>query len=309
MDFDNSWNALVNPGDSDSYFDMNPLENFQPDASGYSEINAWWLCEISRLIYRHGENESGEHESSAARNEILKQVGLREEKFFNRGNTQCAVICSENNVKELFGVLVFRGTTGFEGWFSNLNALQVAWPAGGMVHGGFRNNLYDVWDDVNDALSSLDFPIFYTGHSLGAALATLAASLKPPRAVYTFGSPRVGDSLFVRSLKAVSIYRVANNRDIVTTVPPSIIPFEFRHTGEWHYISHDGQMFVRPPRHIVAEDRLKTNSGFSGSGENRLRKRFAEPPKFMSDHSPVNYTAHLERIMKGEKAVIPFDSR
>lgn len=39
--------------------------------------------------------------------------------------------------------------------------------------------------------------VWFTGHSLGAALATLAADLfEPARGVCTLGSPRVGDVAF-----------------------------------------------------------------------------------------------------------------
>lgn len=314
MEFDNSWNALFNPGASEKYFDMRPLEAFQADISEYSAVNAWWLCEISRLIYKaynlqNSEDKAGVSAGSPTRNEILKPLGLREEIFFNKANIRCAIIRSEENRKDPFSVLVFRGTGGFEGWFSNLNAIQVPWPGGGMVHAGFRNNFYEVWEEAEAALSSCNEPMFYTGHSLGAALATLAASMKKPRALYTFGSPRVGDRVFVQSLKDTNIYRVANGRDMVTTVPPSLIPFEFRHAGELHYISSEGRMLAKPSRRIVAEDRSKALEGVSGSSENGIRKQFGEPPKFLSDHSPVNYTAHLERLLKEEVRAAEFSEK
>ena len=54
---------------------------------------------------------------------------------------------------------------------------------------GFRTALEDVWPELETVLDKVAQPIFYTGHSLGGALAMLAASRRPPLALYTFGAP------------------------------------------------------------------------------------------------------------------------
>jgi predicted lipase len=67
------------------------------------------------------------------------------------------------------------------------------------------------------------------GHSLGAALATLAADRLPDvQGLYTFGSPRVGDKGFQAHFR-VKAYRLVNGKDIVPTVPGE---GPFRHVGE-----------------------------------------------------------------------------
>ena len=67
--------------------------------------------------------------------------------------------------------------------------------------------------------------VFVTGHSLGGALATLAAShidsLGFDVDLYTFASPRVGDMKFAESFKRMKCYRIANSEDVVTVVPPA----------------------------------------------------------------------------------------
>ena len=80
-------------------------------------------------------------------------------------------------------------------------------------------------------------PLFITGHSLGAALAALAAQMaaaggSPPRAVYTFGMPRVGGSKFQASYDASLgdvTYRLVHGVDLVARVPMSSVGF--RHVG------------------------------------------------------------------------------
>ncbi|XP_047339058.1 phospholipase A1-Ibeta2, chloroplastic-like [Impatiens glandulifera] len=70
--------------------------------------------------------------------------------------------------------------------------------------------------------------ITVTGHSLGAALALLVADElatcepnMPPVAVFSFGSPRVGNRCFANRLesKKVKVLRIVNSQDIITRVP------------------------------------------------------------------------------------------
>ena len=100
-------------------------------------------------------------------------------------------------------VLAFRGTELILGdWITILRARQVAWAEGGRVHGGFADGLAAVWSDLAPRLAAAPGRRLYTGHSLGAALATLAATRERPHALYTYGSPRVGDDAFLRTLGA-----------------------------------------------------------------------------------------------------------
>jgi predicted lipase len=300
MDFDNSWNALLKPGEATVYFDGLNQEAFQVDATDYSKINAWWLAEFSRLVYRQEADEIKEAFTGPTRQEILNQVGFEEVEFFNKaakgkGDTQCAIL-KRVTANAPFAVLVFRGTTNLVDWLTNIRATPDQWPRGGMVHEGFKGALELVWADVKAVLEQPEYincPLFYTGHSLGAALATLAASLKRPRALYTFGSPLTGDSDFAESLSEVAVYRVVNNRDKVTTVPPARVFHQF---GELHYITHDSDMLVDPDDEVVAIDRREGDhlSIFSRGWYEQLTK----PPECLADHAPVNYVAHLERFFR-----------
>jgi hypothetical protein len=155
-------------------------------------------------------------------------------------------------------------------------------------------------------------PIFITGHSLGAALATLAAArclrdvaLKncQPLALYTFGSPRVGDKVFGTDLKGMFHCRIVNDEDIVTTVPPTVsIPGlpAYQHVGQMHRIENDGHLQISPPDtgnlevlnpRIGAFDFVESLRGLLTG----IRTFRLEPPKPLRDHTPVNYTARLER--------------
>lgn len=98
------------------------------------------------------------------------------------------------------------------------------------MHEGFKETLDSVWDDISAELAMLQCPVFYTEHSLGATLATLAAARRAPATVYTFGSPRVGNLAFAHSLANIPLYRIVDGEDIVTALPPE--EFGFVHVGE-----------------------------------------------------------------------------
>ncbi|MEK6406432.1 MAG: lipase family protein [Acidobacteriota bacterium] len=292
MNFDNSWDALLKPGKATVYFDKLNQTKFEVDATSYSKVNAWWLAELCRLIYRQGADEV-KNGSGATRKEVLAAVNLDEVAFFDEGNTEAGLVKTTSSSGVQFAALILRGTNDLMDWLTDFNAIPQDWSRGGLVHKGFAKALQLVWDKVNTSIEHnvpSDCPLFITGHSLGAALATLAASLRQPRALYTFGSPRVGDKDFAKTLAGVKVFRVVNNRDVVTTVPP---PLPFHHLGESHYITHDGGMLTNPDDDTVARDRLKRDRLPFFSGD--WHKLFTDAPEPLADHAPVNYVAHLER--------------
>lgn len=108
------------------------------------------------------------------------------------------------------GILAFKGTSSLEQWLLfNLNLDLDPCRLGsdcGRVVDGFQNAYFDLRDAVLNATSN--YPnIIITGHSLGAALATLAAlsiSYEQPNqqilGLYTFGSPKVGNVDFITTM-------------------------------------------------------------------------------------------------------------
>ncbi len=128
--------------------------------------------------------------------------------------------------------LIFRGTQTVQEWIRNISISLSAYllPEYGRVHSGFLQTYYSVRRDVIETLSGIDpkAKLFVAGHSLGGALTTLAlpdikANLnRTVSALYTYGSPRVGDNNFVTAFNlefGQRSYRIVNTSDIVTSIP------------------------------------------------------------------------------------------
>jgi triacylglycerol lipase len=106
-------------------------------------------------------------------------------------------------------VMAFRGTTNIRDWMTDAKIAFVDVPHG-KVHSGFNSALDSVWAEVLETLKQTQIyaqSLWITGHSLGRALAALAAAArlsldehKPINGIYTFGQPRVGDRQFSREV-------------------------------------------------------------------------------------------------------------
>ena len=291
LEFDNRWEALTMPHISTQFFCVDPLPIFEADASGYSPVNAWWLCEVSRIIYKEGKGP--------LRNHYFGKAGLKEMDFFDEKGIQCALIEPKGPTKR-FSILVFRGTSDVSDWLKNLDVELIDLAEKGRVHQGFYKALMKVWPKLEAKLAKLEGPTYYCGHSLGAALAIVAAAQAEtkPRGVYAYGCPRIGDPELAKSLEPVAIYRIVNHLDVVTTVPPTVKFLDYTHAGTLCYIAHDNSLHVDPNEVFVTEDRAREERTLDKEVD---RREVYYPPEPMSDHAPANYSAHLERQLPGNK--------
>jgi hypothetical protein len=152
---------------------------------------------------------------------------------------------------ELLIVLAFRGTRSIANWETNLHA-WLTHPAGAdarlRVHQGFYRafeRLSDGAKGIRQKINEIEkttvgrIPIYVTGHSLGGALAQIAAAVlgsDQMAACYTFGSPRVGNYVVDLWVKPPS-YRLINYADIVPQVPiPLPFVLNYRHSGDPRYM-------------------------------------------------------------------------
>ncbi len=273
------------------YFKGHQQYPFQVRATSFSLINAWWLAEISTLVY-------ADEDFVRTR---FGQAGLPEVRFFDKNSTQCFVASNDQ-----LAIVAFRGSEIWKkeekfdlnrviaDFMADVDIRLADWPPGGKVHQGFKEALAEVWPDLLNYITLLDgkgCKLWITGHSLGAALAALCASrYGNVQGVYTFGSPRVGNGVFKENLDT-TIYRVVNNDDIVARVPPAGY---YVHVGELKFIGSDG--IIRD--HMIERERPANEPRDATYNQDNTnppnRNSFAGlVPAAFRDHVPLLYAVHI----------------
>ena len=172
----------------------------------------------------------------------IKAYGITGHKFFEFEGAQAH--CFWN--KEEY-VIAFRGTEPSElsDLLADLNAIPRGAMTHGLVHSGFKGECDKLYEDIvkHHGKGHKLKKLYITGHSLGAAMATIACSrmeeFTTVEQLTTFGSPRVGTRKFVKALETTH-YRYVNNNDIVTKVPLWIMGY--KHHGHQQYINFYGNV-------------------------------------------------------------------
>ncbi|WP_040949319.1 lipase family protein [Gorillibacterium massiliense] len=181
-------------------------------------------------------------------------------------------------------IVAFRGTSSANDWISDVIASQMKFdPLGGncLSHRGFTDIYSSTRNGIMSALAKLTSgkPLTVTGHSLGAALATLCAAdiadntgSNAP-ALFTFGSPRVGDPDFAKTFakQVPESYRIANVFDIVTYVPPAVYKLPKREKTYYY-------------QHIQAQSSLSFQNGDFGRNH-VISSYFAELSKLQPEYT------------------------
>lgn len=161
-------------------------------------------------------------------------------------NTECYVWRLQHRQRLL---VTFRGTSDFGDVLTDISAIPKDLGEQGRVHSGFHSAYASIKDALQATLAlgcggdAAGWEVLFTGHSLGGALATLAAldvaqaPTSTPLAgaqvlMCSFGAPRVGDDRFATRYDECvpNSWRVYSKSDIIPTVPPTSL-FGFRHGG------------------------------------------------------------------------------
>lgn len=171
--------------------------------------------------------------------------------------------------------VVFRGTKTISEWISDATLTQSDYTYvadGGKTETGFTDVYASIrapiLQEVQTLIAGGGYTALYiTGHSLGAAVATLAApdlaantTLTSP-VVYTFASPRVGDPEFALLFDddGFTTWRVANTYDEVPKLPGAVTivigpPPEFRRTTLFYeHVDTEYDVTFGGPIHSIAD--------------------------------------------------------
>lgn len=268
---------------------------------------------VAEIVGRWGAALTGRHSNHMLRYDFRY--------FNNRGrDTQAYMLRTDQ-----FMVLAFRGSQEPQDWLTNLttqlrgftiqkDGITALSSYKGRVHTGFFLGWAIIEESVLAQIScwQKDFaskgkllpPLYVTGHSLGGALATIAAAGLVDNSidvagVYTFGQPRVGDRTFVSQLNSRTkgkIFRFVNNNDLVPHIPPPFSVWNptrfYGHVGKATYF--DGKGIMTASGSYTLSRRLTDvlsglAKGVIGSGFNCI-----------TDHRMEYYISHLEGALQEE---------
>ncbi|CAM9188112.1 unnamed protein product [Discosporangium mesarthrocarpum] len=257
--------------------------------NGFSARNAWFLTHLCRVAYLDEEDVRKRCEELGFIPSTFQWIEKSPDaKPGMDHDTQSFVVSHGDYI-----LVTFRGSLGDADWVTN-NDLFAMETQHGRVHRGQYEAVETVWGKMVPAIKELqaenpDIPIFVCGHSLGAALATIATSRLvldegiTVRAVYPVGGPRVFHEDYASRFDAVfknRHFRLVNNNDIVPRFPfdmeaVSLSLFSFRHAGIEIYINRSGNIGTRGLWDSIAGRFQALLGGEISDGT--------------ADHYPINY--------------------
>ncbi|MCB1645030.1 MAG: hypothetical protein KDI36_06235 [Pseudomonadales bacterium] len=282
MRFTTDYNAVFKTHQARDHFSPLPSVSLEPHTRHFSVANAWWLSHFSRWIYLDAAQRASQLQRTAGCGPAFREVAH----FHHKGMFAALCVAKDNSV----AVMTFRGTANNRNWVSSFNCAPLRQGA----HRGYDKLLTELWSIASPTLTSLDCPVFFTGHSMGAGLATLAARNFPTQGVYGFGPPPTGTASLRRALAATPVFRLVNYRDLV---PRLIMGTEAGAVGETIYFSHHHQLWNNPAARHMRADRRQGERDIT----RQLNRQYKRPlPEALTDHSPQNYVASLRAVVGHE---------
>jgi triacylglycerol lipase len=245
------------------------------------------FAELSNIAYL-GRAEAGQR---------AFDMGFPEIRFYDRDGAQAYIFANRDDA-----VVTCRGTEPHD-WNdvrADLNLSVVVGETVGWVHRGFKQEVDDLWPRLEQALASNRRALWFTGHSLGGAMAaicagrcTLSSIRSNPRALFTFGSPRIGSWRYVNHVQ-LEAYRWVNNNDVIARLPPAWLGF--RHKGQEIYLNAYGKI-----RRLTPWQRVKDHwRGFLRGLREGSFDHFA-------DHPIGQYIEHIRAaVAEEETATAPW---
>jgi triacylglycerol lipase len=236
---------------------------FNPQTTEYQLQHAYWLGKAASLAYQ---------DEAVIRAETAQWGFDRCQRFCSKhqppfliDDTQAYTIANDQMI-----ITAFRGTTP-------TIICDCVYPEIREKIKEFRTNNQTLW---------------FTGHSLGGALAMLAAArmyFEDPKllanGVYTFGQPRTCDHLFAKAYDTAlksRAFRFVNNNDIVAHAPPELI---YHHAGTLMYFDANGTLHDNWSLWNDLKDKFKgLTADMLAPGTDGVR-----------DHSMDRYLANLEK--------------
>lgn len=283
-------------------FDLDSLQSTK-----FSWNTAYALAQASKLAYEPG---------AVVKNTAVNTWRFSSAKFLEAEDTQGFFAETPRAL-----LIAFRGSDSLGDWILNLGITPAPFGEHGCVHAGFLHGYEIVSSYVVAAASAAknrNAKIVLTGHSLGGALAVLAAADLARKgmtsSVYTFGQPLLCDSTFhawaEKKNLSSSVFRFVNHQDIVPRIPPHFeaIGTRFHFDGSGQLAETESalgatdeplsderfQALKAEIRRLKSSD-LEGSLSFQGLLNPTLMGLFPE----IADHDIERYVAAVRRYTKG----------
>ncbi|MCH9698114.1 MAG: lipase family protein [Gammaproteobacteria bacterium] len=219
------------------------------------------------IAYQMAQLSAASYDSDDANlNNTLNNLGmtLDPNRIKNSGTGTQGLLAYNNDMV----VLAFRGTEDFKDWLGNAKIWENEIKSGpacdqtAKVHHGFTEAVDSVTSDGKlfariAELQNSGRKFYVTGHSLGGALANLAAYMASGQSgikidgVYTFGQPPVGDSGFKKCYEdrlLESTFRFVNHKDLVPRLKPNN---NAEHVGLLLFLDSDGNLSTEKQKGLL----------------------------------------------------------
>ena len=199
------------------------------------------LCQISGLVYKPSSFFKDNYCKKERPNECWSFKFFNKQPLFIESNIDCQCYISVFNKDSI--LCAFRGTENKRDWLTDANMIRVKMDLTDvednnrpLAHWGILRQFRSVENNITKYIqeelkTNKDIKnIIYTGHSLGGALATIAAQNyghKYPKLNHmcvTFGAPRCGDDDFRKKFNTICCFskRFVNEYDPVPSLPFSL---------------------------------------------------------------------------------------
>ncbi|RAL03111.1 lipase family protein [Aspergillus ibericus CBS 121593] len=173
-------------------------------------------------------------------------------------------------------VLSFRGSSDLSNWIADLDFGLTSVSdicSGCEMHKGFL----EAWENISTTITSKveaavaeypDYTLAITGHSYGAALAAVAATVFRNAGytveLYNYGQPRIGNlalAEYITNQDMGGNYRVTHTDDIVPKLPPKLLGYHHFSPEYWITSGNDVTVTVDDVEEIVGIDSTDGNDG------------------------------------------------
>lgn len=283
---------------------------FNTSSTQYNRQLAYFLSVISGWSYSDGDTFTAKLQYYGLQGATVTEIKVV--------NEAMAIVATANFIMTLSGVgiLSFRGTepANIINWLTDSNTMMRPF-LGGQVHSGFLNNTKALWSQIIECIQGAPNleTLYLTGHSLGAAMAGVAAmklsednpaEWQKVKGIYTFGQPMIANRTLAKLCDerfGQLFYRHVYARDVVPRVPSRDLG-DYAHFGIERFAKRPfDQWKIRDTGQQTKQSRF-IFSTISGVGFSFLEKRLKLPLLdtianvasqeiflSMDDHSPINY--------------------